>query len=205
LAAGIGALIVRSVIASGTLAGAGPFLVPAFAGVMLLIYLWLLYAFVRLTFLFLPATVAEHRIGIVRSWELTRGNFWRIFLIGIIVLLPVFVIGLCFVLYVLGPNYIGFVMQHANDQATIRAYAMEHVAASMQNLPFLLLVGLVVNPVLYGLMIAPAAFAYRALVPPPVKETAEAPADAHEQRHEEEAPLPERIEEVVDPHKHDGH
>lgn len=51
--------------------------------------LWGIYAVVRLQF-FLPAVVvAENRIGLLRSWHLGRGNFWRIVGIMIVILLPI--------------------------------------------------------------------------------------------------------------------
>lgn len=51
--------------------------------------LWLIYACVRLAF-FLPAVVvAENQIGLGRAWELGGGNFWRIFAVMFVVIVPV--------------------------------------------------------------------------------------------------------------------
>jgi hypothetical protein len=51
-----------------------------------------IYAFVRLQF-FIPAVVvAEHHIGLRRSWNLGRGNFWRIIGIMILVSLPPYIV-----------------------------------------------------------------------------------------------------------------
>ena len=50
------------------------------------------YALVRVQF-FLPAVVvAEHHIGLHRSWNLGRGNFWRIVGIAILVTLPAYIV-----------------------------------------------------------------------------------------------------------------
>jgi hypothetical protein len=50
---------------------------------------WVIYSAVRL-FFFLPAVVvAEESIGIVRSWELGGGNFWRIVAVCFVVFVPV--------------------------------------------------------------------------------------------------------------------
>ncbi|HUO94216.1 MAG TPA: hypothetical protein VMU22_14925 [Rhizomicrobium sp.] len=50
---------------------------------------WIIYAAVRL-FFFLPAVVvAEGQIGLIRSWELAGGNFWRIFAVCFVVFVPV--------------------------------------------------------------------------------------------------------------------
>ncbi len=52
-------------------------------------FCWIVYACVRLTF-FLPAVVvAEQDIGLIRSWELGGGNFWRIFAVAFVVFVPV--------------------------------------------------------------------------------------------------------------------
>ncbi|MGZ5988319.1 MAG: hypothetical protein ACXWLZ_04620 [Rhizomicrobium sp.] len=51
-----------------------------------------IYAIVRVQF-FLPAVVvAEHHIGLRRSWNLGRGNFWRIVGIVILVTLPAYIV-----------------------------------------------------------------------------------------------------------------
>ncbi len=55
---------------------------------IILAYLWFLYALVRLVF-FIPAVVvAENHIGIRRAWHLGKGNFWRIVGIYLVVTLP---------------------------------------------------------------------------------------------------------------------
>lgn len=54
----------------------------------LFLFCSLIYIAVRLWF-FVPAVVvAEEKIGIGRSWQLGGGNFWRIFLVMLIVILP---------------------------------------------------------------------------------------------------------------------
>ncbi|MGC9954177.1 MAG: hypothetical protein ABSD21_07855 [Rhizomicrobium sp.] len=53
---------------------------------------FLIYVAFRL-FFFLPAVVvAENRIGLGRSWSLGGGNFWRIFLVWLLVVVPVGII-----------------------------------------------------------------------------------------------------------------
>jgi hypothetical protein len=141
----------------------------------LVLWLALIYAMVRLTFLFLPVTVGEHRIGILHGWELTKGNFWRIFAIGIVVLLPLVIIGIFAIFALLGPGYLDFAIKHQGDQAAIQAYAAQHMMGFYENLPAILVVQFITAPVVYGLMIAPAAFAYRTLVPLEPIETAPPP------------------------------
>lgn len=50
---------------------------------------WLFYLCVRLTFLLPAVVVAEERIGLGRAWELGGGNFWRIFVVIVAVVVPV--------------------------------------------------------------------------------------------------------------------
>jgi len=50
---------------------------------------WFVYLWVRLVF-FIPAVVvAEEKISLGRAWELAGGNFWRIFIVAVVVFLPV--------------------------------------------------------------------------------------------------------------------
>ena len=48
-----------------------------------------IYSLVRATFFLNPVVVAEGRISLKRSWALARGNFWRIVVIMLAVLVPV--------------------------------------------------------------------------------------------------------------------
>lgn len=55
---------------------------------LIVFYLFIFYAAFRL-FFFLPAVVvAEERIGLGRSWELGGGNFWRMFLVYLLIVIP---------------------------------------------------------------------------------------------------------------------
>ena len=58
----------------------------------LLTFCVFIYVMVRLTFLLLPVVVAEHRIGIKRSWQLGKGNFWRMLGLFILIFLPIVVL-----------------------------------------------------------------------------------------------------------------
>jgi hypothetical protein len=48
-----------------------------------------IYVVCRFYFLLAPITIAEERIALSRAWKLTKGNFWRIFLIILAILIPV--------------------------------------------------------------------------------------------------------------------
>jgi hypothetical protein len=52
----------------------------------------LVYAVVRLIFLLPSVVVAEERIGLGRAWALGAGNFWRAFLVLLVVLVPAIIV-----------------------------------------------------------------------------------------------------------------
>jgi hypothetical protein len=55
-------------------------------------FLLFIYAALRMAF-FLPAVVvAEGKIGLCRAWKLGKGNFWRIFVTMLLILLPVWIV-----------------------------------------------------------------------------------------------------------------
>lgn len=51
-----------------------------------------LYALVRLSFVYVPASVVENKLGLEQSWNLTTGNFWRASAVLFVVTLPAVVI-----------------------------------------------------------------------------------------------------------------
>lgn len=64
---------------------------------------WFVSVVIRMLFFLPPVVVAERRIGLIRAWELGRGNFWRMVAVLLAVLGPVW-IGLHAVLFaVVGP------------------------------------------------------------------------------------------------------
>ncbi len=73
----------------------------------------ILFVLVRLSFLMLPATVAENAAGLARSWALTRGNFWRIVGVGACTLGPVLLIIGLGEYFILGPDFF-FMGMNAN-------------------------------------------------------------------------------------------
>ena len=90
---GIVAVVIYALVSGGALAfsitdGMKPWLAGGMiAGVAAIVFA-LLYVQVRFTYLLVPATVAEKRFGLWRSWELGKGNFWRIFTVGVGTLSP---------------------------------------------------------------------------------------------------------------------
>ncbi len=140
---------------------------PAGGGVVALlaafaVYLAMIFCVVRLGFLMFPANAAEGA-GLARSWELTAGNFWRIFAVVLLTALP---LSCAFVLAeyaVLGSDY--FLPPPAEGASAPAAMARQ-IQMTLDHLPALIALGTVVSPVFSGVMASASAFAYRALVPP---------------------------------------
>jgi hypothetical protein len=124
----------------------------------------LIYVVIRLTYLLVPVTVAEHRFGILRSWELTRGNVLRIVGVVFITLLPMMVAGVILEIVAFMP--IAMHMIAIGAQKRPPAEVLSDLWATVTvYLPYYGLAMLAILPVLYGLMLGSPAFAYRALVP----------------------------------------
>jgi hypothetical protein len=127
----------------------------------------LLYIIVRLSYLMVPVTAVEGKFGVFESWRLTKGNFWRIFAILFLTLLPIVVIELVVMIFAFGPTMMQVIAQaksgHPDPSAPLAAMMQTFVHVYAYALP----IGLVIAPVLYGIFLGQSAFAYRALVPKP--------------------------------------
>lgn len=121
---------------------------------------WYIYAVVRLVF-FLPAVVvAEEQIGLGRSWALGRGNFWRIVVVWLAVLLPVVIAFSILGMLVGAP--VTVMPAHARTvQAVVRL-----VMAKLSTIgPLSVLLNIVYVTLMAGLTSGAIAGAYRSVVP----------------------------------------
>jgi len=127
--------------------------------------LFYFYAIFRL-FFFLPAVVvAEKRIGLGRAWELGGGNFWRIFLVVLLVVIPVaFVAGIVIQMTVM-PAFMSLVLTLPHNPQP------EHVAAVIRTmcsvLPAIVAISIVQRIVTMGLMTGAMGTAYNAVTEAP--------------------------------------
>ena len=120
---------------------------------------WFIYAIVRFAF-FLPAVVvAENQIGLGRSWELGQGNFWRIFAVMFVAIVPV-AIGLTIVQNaVVGPFLpMGMDSMHIHPGMTphellefYKSMFKPFLAQIRQAWPFLLILGIIRDILFLGL------------------------------------------------------
>ncbi|MGB8365640.1 MAG: hypothetical protein ACLQUZ_03495 [Rhizomicrobium sp.] len=172
---GIGALVVGSgAIASVDWTLLKPWAAAAIVAFALAVLCAFVYFAVRLTALLVPITVAEQRFGLVRSWQLSKGHFWNLLAIFVVTWLMLVVLELVTFAVIGVPLFFAASLAHAHANGPD---AVSLVFKSVE--PYLPLGGVVllaVSPVLYGLYIAPWAFAYRALVPETPLHAAAAPA-----------------------------
>jgi len=123
----------------------------------------LLYLIVRLSFLLVPSVVDGGEFGLSRSWLLTKGNFWRIVLVGLATLLPILLILSVVQLVLFGPGYFIPDLQQAGDAALRVRGMVDKMRTTRENMPILMGLSFVISPLLYGLMFSASAFAYRSL------------------------------------------
>ncbi len=171
----------------------------------------LLYIAVRLTFLLVPVTIAEKRIGILRSWELTSGNFWRIFVIMIAVTAPLIVLILFAEFTLFFPLFKELAARpRTQDPAAVGRAVTSMIEFYRPYALYILPISVLLTPLVYGLTLSPAAFAYRALVPLPVEDKPVAPmqevkAEGPHEDSKPDADLPGELQEILEPEKPDHH
>jgi len=120
-----------------------------------------IYAIVRLYF-FLPATiVAQHRIGFGHSWHLGRGNFWRIILLVLVIVVPVGIVcGMVSNIAVM-PIMASQLMRFQHHPSPAELGAFFHALVPL--FPIMIGVGIVQRIATTALMAGAAGSAYNAL------------------------------------------
>jgi hypothetical protein len=164
----VAALMVASNGAAHAMPPASPgWLVALAVSAVFLVEFVLLYIMVRLSYLMVPVTAAEKKFGVFESWRLTKGNFWRIFAILFVTLLPIILIEGVVMAFTFGPTMMQIVAHaksgNPDPSAPLAAMMQTFVHVYAYALP----IGFVLAPVLYGIFLGQSAFAYRALVPEP--------------------------------------
>ncbi|HWA31145.1 MAG TPA: hypothetical protein VG867_08600 [Rhizomicrobium sp.] len=146
-------------------------------GVVLIFYAFIFFVGVRLTFLIPPVVVVERKIDLARGWILTRGNFWRIFVIGLAIFIPLIAAGCAIFLAVYGTEFLRTIADvfmlsvHSAKQAVIEqrldALSANMRAQSLAVWPYTAAANLIVQTIAYGLLYGASAFAYRSVTPEP--------------------------------------
>ncbi len=124
------------------------------------------YALIRLSFLLVVATVAEERFGLARAWELASGNFWRIVAVGLATMGPIVVIAVVAEALILGSGGAAPAVTASGDSAQQMQLMAAQMRLAARNLPLLYGLSFVISPLVLGLALAPAVYAYRVLTKP---------------------------------------
>jgi hypothetical protein len=148
------------VAATGAAAGPAPGAIAGAGG--LLGFFLMVYAVVRLGYLLVPSVVVDGQFGLNRSWQLTRGNFWRIAAILLGTLLPLMLVSNIASALVLGPLPPPPNTQPADLAGAAHVWA-EQLRLMLPHLPALMGISLILAPLQYSLFFTPAALAYRIL------------------------------------------
>jgi hypothetical protein len=131
----------------------------------------LFYSILRLSFLMAPVAVAEGRRTLQRSWELTHGNFWRIFIVLLAILVPFILLEIAYFYWMFGPGFLSSGLSARSPDAIAawreqeQAIVMHSMQRSQQYWFIVYPVGLAVALILYGMLAGASAFAYRVLTP----------------------------------------
>jgi hypothetical protein len=177
VAAVVGGITGKLLAAAGSAIGkSGGWLLPAtIAAIAVLCAAALAYVGLRLVFLVAPVTIAEGKVDLIRSWQLARGNFWRVVAIVLVTLGPVIVVSQIAFTAIVGPGYVAamysvFVglFQAAVGGVAPPAQLFQSLPDISSKTPLLLGLGFLLAPLSYGLMFSAPAFAYRALVGTPL-------------------------------------
>ena len=117
-------------------------------------------------FFFLPAVVvAEERIGLGRSWELGRGNFWRMFFVYLLAVIPVgFVAGMVLEMSIL-PVVISQAIRLPHDPTA--KDILDFLRGLVPLLPLVAVVLIAQSIALRGLLAGAVGTAYKAITAEP--------------------------------------
>ena len=127
--------------------------------------LFFFYAVFRL-FFFLPAVVvAEKRIGLGRAWSLGGGNFWRIFLTILLIVIPIGFVAAIVMQMTVMPAFMSLALTMPHDPKP------EHIAAVFRTMfsvmPAIFVIGIIQRIITMGLMAGAMGTAYNAVTEAP--------------------------------------
>ena len=123
---------------------------------------FLFFCAVRLGFLLVPAVVAERRVSLERSWVLTQGNFWRIFLVNLLLIFPIFLI-LFFVMVMFVADDFAALRSQYEAGMSQKAFAAAFDKIMAAHHPHMMVGMFFLSPFLLGFSMGSAAYAYGVL------------------------------------------
>lgn len=118
----------------------------------------MIYAALRLYFFLPSVVVAENRIGLGRSWSLGGGNFWRIFVVTLLVVVPISIItGLVYRMTVAPVVHAGM---HSPHPRPLFGALTAYLRVYLPLLPIVLAIKVVDRIVFFGLLMGASGTAY---------------------------------------------
>lgn len=154
----VGGGVILAAVGRSLLHGYGILLVVLYGIAAFCFYI---YTAVRLTFLLPAVVMAEHKIGLERSWELGRGNFWRMFGLYLAIFIPVAIVASVLQQIILASPAMLDVMKMAQLHVKPDSAAVLHAVWLI--IPWYVGVMLLQHIVTYGLIAGATAKAYLAL------------------------------------------
>ena len=143
--------------------GAGEAILVA-ALIPVMVFLCLIYLFLRLMFFQAAVAVAEGERIVRRSWSLSKGNFWRIFAVLLAIVVPLFIVQFAVQIAFFSSLMIAPPPRDAGPEAA--AAFMAQLGTQFAGLlPFLAPIAAIFYAAFIGLITSASAFAYRSLVP----------------------------------------
>jgi hypothetical protein len=170
----IGGIALNSV-----LHGATAEIVGALLAVCLILFVYgaAIFLAARLTFFIPPVVVAERKIDLARVWQLSHGNFWRIFLIALALVVPLMAVMLAMAVVVYGGtlfqifDILSLAFHRGQEsvvQQQVQAWSGAMRARQLVAWPYSAAFELIFGTFSYGLLYSASAFAYRAVQPAPM-------------------------------------
>ena len=167
----IGGIVLGHVLQGATAETTGVLAVGAF---MLFFYAAALFLAVRLTFFIPPVVVAERKIDLARVWQLSHGNFWRIFAVGLVLFIPLIAIMVAAMVAIYGTmlfhvfDIFALAVHNAQQsavQAQMQSWSQAIQAKGLLMWPYYAAFQLLFGTFSYGLLYGASAFAYREVQP----------------------------------------
>lgn len=122
---------------------------------------WVIYTLLRM-FFFLPAIIVDqNRVGVARSWELGKGNVWRMIVVFLAVVVPVVIVGEIGIYATIFSTLANFGITHQGTLAP--AEFAELLRALLPLVPVLVVIYLLMVVAMIGLMLGAIGKAYLAV------------------------------------------